>query len=131
MKKHLAVFVTMAAVAVAGCDGSGADEPTWDSHAYGNLEGDGKDIAKSCSAKDECSKGEYCSFDKGAYPVQACGANEAAGTCRPMPESCTSVCVPVCGCDGATYDNACRALQAGTDYFSRGPCETLDEYCAP
>jgi hypothetical protein len=31
---------------------------------------------------------------------------------------------PVCGCDGQTHSNACRADGAGVSIRHEGPCET-------
>ncbi len=36
--------------------------------------------------------------------------------------ACSAPIDPVCGCDGITYDNACRAENAGVRRFTKGPC---------
>jgi hypothetical protein len=65
-----------------------------------------------------CETGEFCNF-----PLDAiCGTADATGTCTPTPRSCTEEYVPVCGCDGMTYDNACSANSAGFSVASEGPC---------
>jgi hypothetical protein len=58
-----------------------------------------------------CDDNQYCD-----YPDEAmCGAGDQTGACQPKPEVCADDCPGVCGCDGQTYCNACKAAQAGSD----------------
>jgi hypothetical protein len=70
---------------------------------------------RACTGPQQCNDGEYCYF-----PM--CGAAEPAGVCRPFGEECGSY-VPVCGCDGNGYGNACEASTLGAAVASTGgPC---------
>ena len=67
-----------------------------------------------------CASGEYC--DYGGPSGVSCGAADGLGTCTARPSSCTREYLPVCGCDGRDYDNACIANLNGTDVATRGTC---------
>lgn len=42
----------------------------------------------------------------------------------PSPQ-CDDSYYPVCGLDGVTYDNACKAVRTGTKIAHRGVCEQI------
>jgi len=66
----------------------------------------------------KCAPGEYC-----FWPVEAqCGQGNVAGVCRPRPDLCTDVFMPVCGCDDKQYSNACSAARAGVSVRSQDTC---------
>ncbi len=65
-----------------------------------------------------CGAGNYCEFTA----KQACGAGDQMGTCQTKPQMCPMVVMPVCGCDGKTYNNSCEANRSGASVHTDGPC---------
>jgi len=71
---------------------------------------------------DTCTESEYCAYEEG----QMCGAADASATCKPRPELCLQNYLPVCGCDGTTYGNACEAAASGTGVLASGKCANAE-----
>lgn len=63
-----------------------------------------------------CPTEQYC--DQPGH----CGATDKPGVCKRKPQGCTAVVLPVCGCDGKTYSNACVAAASGVSVKSKGAC---------
>ncbi|ELR10922.1 Kazaltype serine protease inhibitor domain containing protein [Acanthamoeba castellanii str. Neff] len=71
--------------------------------------------AVSCTNSSDCAAvGEYCHFLPGE-----CGG---VGQCASIPQACTRLLNPVCGCDNVTYDNLCLASAAGASLQALGSC---------
>jgi len=82
----LAVLLLAVGLASSGCSGASGE-------------------ASGCRRAEDCGSREYCS--------RALGGCDAPGACAPRPEVCMERYAPVCGCDGETYGNACRAAARG------------------
>ena len=65
-----------------------------------------------------CKANEWCNYPNSAR----CGIGDQFGVCRMRPQLCPQIVLPVCGCDGKSYNNACEAARAGTDVAHAGRC---------
>jgi len=67
-----------------------------------------------------CPEGLYCAY----APEASCGAGDQSGVCARKPQICIELYAPVCGCDGLTHGNACKAASAGVSVAYDGECVT-------
>jgi hypothetical protein len=64
-----------------------------------------------------CPEGQFCEFRPGT-----CEAADQAGMCLDIPDACSRIFDPVCGCDGNTYPNDCERQRAQVGLDHKGPC---------
>jgi hypothetical protein len=72
-----------------------------------------------CSSGEDCAQTEYCAHEE-------IGDCVGPGVCLAFDPDSTCVLLydPVCGCDGATYNNTCEARSRhGVNIAHRGACE--------
>lgn len=77
---------------------------------------------KVCGTRgaEPCPETQFCDYE----PEAQCGSLDHGGTCRDIPQACTTDYDPVCGCDGKTYSNTCTANAAGVSVAAEGECPT-------
>jgi len=105
---------------VCGCDGK-----TYANACVANSAGVAIDHEGVCVPVQACGGVGGLTCDTGQFclkPPGTCAVADTAGVCAPLPGSCPTTVVPVCGCDAVTYDNGCLAAAAGVNINHTGPC---------
>jgi len=99
---------------VCGCDGKDYMNPCFAAAAGQSVHNPGACAPPPCYSNSDCAATSYCE-----RPTGSC---DGPGTCTPRPIKCTGVFQPVCGCNKATYANACKAGSVGVSLFKQGAC---------
>jgi hypothetical protein len=108
---------------VCGCDSMTYGNACEAAAAGVNVDGTGECPPPTCARNDDCNAGHYCE--------KLAGDCAGTGQCWPIPPLCVVGPDPVCGCNGVTYENACKAAQSGVNVASQGACAcTQHEECA-
>jgi hypothetical protein len=106
---------------VCGCDGRTYGNDCERRRAQVQLDHDGAcdDGPATCGGfvGAVCDRGEFCEF-----PEDTCRVADNSGVCVPVPQICTAIFDPVCGCDGRTYGNDCERQRAQVQLAHEGQC---------
>lgn len=109
---------------VCGCDGTLYQNECLAKKGSVSVDATGTacQTAITCGSNKDCTASQYCA-------KSSCAATR--GTCTALAKACPIADIPVCGCDGVIYKNACRAtwgrvnVQPDENCMANGLCSTL------
>ena len=113
----------IALTAIAGGAACGASaEPTAQANPESMVEDDPL-MGRKCGGPDSvaCRHGKFCA----TATTNRCPGIEVYGICRRIPEACTHIYQPICGCDDQSYDNECQAAALGVPVAYEGRCAPI------
>ena len=125
--RHRPLFCPPVLDPVCGCDGE-----TYDNGCQAAFVGVSVNHTGACSSGPQacggtsggtCGANQYCKRPDGQC------SESTEGVCTDMPGTCQTIVDPVCGCNAATYDNACAAAAAGVSVDHTGACESGTQVC--
>ena len=117
--KLMPVACATTVASVCGCDGTTYDNPCLAASAGVTVSHTGDCVTTTTcggSAGGVCALGEFCKRESGNCTPSA------AGVCTPIPATCPTTVLPVCGCDGTTYSNSCFADAAAVTMSAANAC---------
>ena len=99
---------------MCGCDGVTYYNACFAAQDLQSVDYAGSCPPPACTSNAECSATSYCAKATGDCP--------GTGTCQTRPPLCSGAWNPVCGCNGKTYANACKAAAVGVTIAKLGTC---------
>jgi hypothetical protein len=109
---------------VCGCDGLTYSNDCFANAAGVNILHEGPCESLTCLSNEDCSPYDP-SDSPNAYCAKDVGDCEGLGMCTERPEECILIYLPVCGCDGNTYSNACEAAREGINVLADVSCDEI------
>jgi hypothetical protein len=82
-------------------------------------------VANAAGAGETCAGVANLSCDAGLWcepQAGQCAGADIASNCVRVPDFCNMAIIPVCGCDGKTYNNDCERRRAKAQKSHDGAC---------
>ncbi len=116
-----ALFGAAMALSLGACDDPEAIRDLIDDLREHGGTPDQGGVGASCGGRERHARA--CKPDLHCMPKPgACNVAQEAGVCEVTPTACSREFVPVCGCDGQTYNNDCLHRAAKVGLVHAGAC---------